>query len=384
MVTLALAANTHPVLRRAHGLYWIVTDISKAHYAVSAETSDRIILMLVLPMRARLGQTPHVAPVIGTSSALRPATFRPTFCSPDKLMMENGFTPMTITQSKKISACPSWLELSEDRRSFVYLEDRAEIIRKIFELSIGGLGSYAITNFLEKQGIPPFGSSPKWDHTTIDSMLRNRAVLGEYQPKSYAGGRSKGIPTGPPVPDYYPAVIDEDTFQKAQAARQQNLMTSRGRKGNDLANLFDGLTTCAYCGSEVRFLSSHPYKSLVCAKVLDENGCTKTAWSYQDFEANVLQFLAHPALLDSAEPSRKDELRSLVGHRPLGRRRRPLRPSLLHRPKSQKDRYAAYAFKQRGYPGESSGGCSCSTRRQRTVYELCLWDSAIYKGISTT
>lgn len=68
MVALALAANTHPVLRRAHGLYWMVIDISTAHYAVSAETSDRVKLVLVLPMRARLVQTPHVAPAIGTSS----------------------------------------------------------------------------------------------------------------------------------------------------------------------------------------------------------------------------------------------------------------------------------------------------------------------------
>jgi hypothetical protein len=336
-------------------------------------------------MRARLGQTPHVAPVIGTSSALRPATFRPTFCSPDKLMMENGFTPMTITQSKKISACPSWLELSEDRRSFVYLEDRAEIVRKIFELSIGGLGSYAITNFLEKQGIPPFGSSQKWDHTTIDSMLRNRAVLGEYQPKSYAGGRSKGIPTGPPVPDYYPAVIDEDTFQKAQAARQQNLMTSRGRKGNDLANLFGGLTTCAYCGSEVRFLSSHPYKSLVCAKVLDENGCTKTAWSYQDFEANVLQFLAHPALLDSAEPSRKDELRSLVGDIVrLGDDGDPyvLRYSIAL---SLRKIVTRLTLSSSGAtPGNRLADAAVRRDVKGRFYELRLWDSAIYKGISTT
>jgi hypothetical protein len=55
MVAQALAANTHPVLRRAHGLYWIVIDISTIHYAVSAETSDRVRLVLVLPMRARLG-----------------------------------------------------------------------------------------------------------------------------------------------------------------------------------------------------------------------------------------------------------------------------------------------------------------------------------------
>jgi hypothetical protein len=179
-------------------------------------------------------------------------------------------------------------------------------------------------------------------------MLRNRAVLGEYQPKSYAGGRSKGIPNGPPVPDYYPAVIDEDTFQKAQAARQQNLITSRGRKGNNLANLFDDLTTCAYCGSEVRFLSSHPYKSLVCAKVLDENGCTRTAWSYQDFEENVLEFLGPPCAPGLSRALAEGRA-SKFGwrHRPLGRRRRPLRHSLLHRPKSQKNRDAAHAFKQR-------------------------------------
>jgi hypothetical protein len=28
---------------------------------------------------------------------------------------------------------------------------------KIFELSIGGLGSYVIARFLEKQGVPPYG-----------------------------------------------------------------------------------------------------------------------------------------------------------------------------------------------------------------------------------
>jgi hypothetical protein len=58
---------------------------------------------------------------------------------------------------KKISACPSWLNLSEDRRSFIFLPDRAEVVKKIFELSIGGLGSYAIANVLNKQKVPPFG-----------------------------------------------------------------------------------------------------------------------------------------------------------------------------------------------------------------------------------
>ena len=141
---------------------------------------------------------------------------------------------------KKISACPSWLDLSEDRRSFIFVPKKAEIVQMIFQLSIGGLGSYAISDRLTRQNVAPFGPSQKWDHTTIDSMLRNRATVGEYQPKTYTGGSKKGVPVGAPIPGYYPAVIDEATFAAAQVARQRNLVVGRGRKGNNIANIFTG------------------------------------------------------------------------------------------------------------------------------------------------
>jgi hypothetical protein len=143
-------------------------------------------------------------------------------------------------------------------------------------------------------------------------MLRNRATLGEYQPKSYAGGSKKGVPTGPPVAYYYPAVIDEATFQAAQVARRQNLVSGRGRKGNNLANIFNGLATCAYCGSDVKFHSNGQAKSLICSTVLDNAGCTRTAWSYRDFEMNVLQFLSHPALPEQLSSEQKKILAQLV------------------------------------------------------------------------
>ena len=202
---------------------------------------------------------------------------------------------------KKISACPSWLDLSQDRSSFVYVPEKAETVRRIFELSIGGLGSYTIANQLNRQNVRPFSSSPKWDHTTIDSMLRNRATLGEHQPKSYSENKKRGRPVGPPIPNYYPAVIDEKTFQAAQNARRRHLATGRGRKGNDLANLFDGLTACGYCGNAVKFHSNGKYKSLVCAKVLEGSGCIRAGWSYKNFEQSVLHFLCHPALIDRQE-----------------------------------------------------------------------------------
>lgn len=210
---------------------------------------------------------------------------------------------------KKISACPSWLDLSEDRRSFVFVPEKADIVRKIFELSIGGLGSYAIADRLNRQNVPPFGPSPKWDNTTVDSMLRNRATFGEYQPKSWAGGSKKGVPNGSPISGYYPAVVDEATFQAAQVARQRHLASGRGRKGNNFANLFTGLTTCAYCGGVVKFHSHNESKSLICEQVLSDSGCIRTAWSYGNFESSVLYFLVHPAL---AERLTGDQQRIMV------------------------------------------------------------------------
>ncbi|WP_454650660.1 recombinase family protein [Bradyrhizobium liaoningense] len=204
---------------------------------------------------------------------------------------------MSLQSKKKISAAPSWLGLTDDRSAFVFLPERAAIVQKIFDLAIGGMGSYAIANYLDEQKVPTFTQSLNWDHTTIDYMLRNRATYGEYQPKSFAGDHKKGIPSGPPISNYYPSVIDKATFDAAQIARQQNL-AHRGRKGNDLANVFGGLCSCAYCGSEVIFHRIANVQVLVCEQVLNEGACSRSAWTYKDFETTVLAFLAHPALLE--------------------------------------------------------------------------------------
>jgi hypothetical protein len=191
---------------------------------------------------------------------------------------------------KKISAAPSWLGLSGDRESFLFQPERAEVVRQIFELAIGGMGSYAIANYLDEQKVPPFTQSSSWDH---------------------ASGHKKGIPNGPPIPNYYPAVIGKEMFEAAQIARRQNL-TNRGRKGNDLANIFGGLTTCAYCGSAVIFHRVTNIQVLVCEQELNDRGCSRTAWTYRDFEITVLAFLAHPALAERLQGEQRDQLLKLV------------------------------------------------------------------------
>jgi hypothetical protein len=214
--------------------------------------------------------------------------------------------------AKKLSACPSWLTLSDDRSSFVFMSDRADLVRKIFELSLSGLGCYTIAKQLNDQKRPPFGPSGRWDQSTIHNMLVSRATIGEHQPKQYRNGREDAV--GDPIPNYYPAVIGEDLFEAVQVARQKNSKFGRGRKGKHITNLFPNLITCAYCDGPVKFYSNGSDKSLICVKVFKKLGCRRMAWSCRDFENSffglVMRLHAEPA----TGTSERQALQKLVPH----------------------------------------------------------------------
>lgn len=198
----------------------------------------------------------------------------------------------TKIMPKKITNTPGWLALNEDRTAFVYLPDRAEVVREIFDLSIGGLGGYSIAKLLNSRNVRAFGTSGRWDQSTIHNMLTSRATVGEYQRKQVIEG--KEYPVGRPISGYYPPVIDEKTFEAAQIARRRNSLSGRGRKGRVITNLFAGLTKCAYCNSPVKFHRNGPSKSLICAKVLDGLNCFRFGWPYHDFEQSFFAFFHEP------------------------------------------------------------------------------------------
>jgi hypothetical protein len=211
---------------------------------------------------------------------------------------------------KKLSGCPGWLELSEDRTSFIFMPDRAEIVRRIFELSIAGLGGYTIAKQFNVKRVPPFGPSPKWDQSTIHNLLRNRATIGEHQPKQYRN--RKEFPVGDPISNYYPPVIEESLFQAAQVARRKNLASGRGRKGRFITNIFAGLPTCAYCASPIKFHSNGNAKSLICASLISGRVCYRMAWSYRDFENSFLEFVKNLRSDLTIEQSEREAVEDLI------------------------------------------------------------------------
>ncbi|RVD46068.1 recombinase family protein, partial [Mesorhizobium sp. M8A.F.Ca.ET.023.02.2.1] len=45
-----------------------------------------------------------------------------------------------VSEKKLTGLCPAWLELSEDRKNFHVIDDRAQVVRRIFEDSASGQG----------------------------------------------------------------------------------------------------------------------------------------------------------------------------------------------------------------------------------------------------
>jgi integrase len=196
-------------------------------------------------------------------------------------------------ERKLTAKCPGWLRLSLDKKKFDILPNRAELVTRIFEETAAGIGLYSIARRLNEAETAPFGRSKGWHTSSISKILTGRAVLGEFQPHRLVNGRQ--IAEGEPIKDYFPAIIPEELYYRAQAARNQLRLNGAGRRGSNVSNLFSGLVKCAYCRARMRFenkgTGSRGGTFLACDSARRGLGCEKTRWRYSDFEASFLAFV---------------------------------------------------------------------------------------------
>jgi DNA invertase Pin-like site-specific DNA recombinase len=220
--------------------------------------------------------------------------------------------------------CPYWLKLNLDRTGFEVIKARAAVVKRIFEATANGTGSHALEKQLNAghDRVPTFGKSKWWNRSYILKILANRAVLGEYQTFKLSP-EGKRIEEGPPNENYFPRIIEEDLFYRAQVGKANRRVQARGRKGTYFTNLFSGLASCAYCGSRMTVQNKGQLpkggRYLVCSAKTRGLDCVATAWNYDQFEKSFLVFVEQidlPSLIDHADSERKlldESIQSLEG-----------------------------------------------------------------------
>jgi DNA invertase Pin-like site-specific DNA recombinase len=167
--------------------------------------------------------------------------------------------------------CPAWIKAKAGEKA-VLIEEHANIVCRIFDLAAQGYGAKTIVRMLIAEKRTAFTRTGKWTPEYITSILKNRAVLGYYQPhKLFIQAREGGkkvhvrVPVGEEILMYPPAI----TMAQWEAARTQvdaknrNLGKPVGvRQGGNVNSILSPLVYDADLGRLMNFYQKkgdHPY-----------------------------------------------------------------------------------------------------------------------------
>lgn len=213
---------------------------------------------------------------------------------------------------KMTARCPGWLRLTANREEFEVIEERAKIVRRIFNEVNSGLGTYTIVRQLNAENVPTFSKGKRkrkngierdsrWALSTVNSIIKSPAVIGNFQPKKLVNG--KRTPESELKLGYFPRIISDAVYEAAQRIRFSRMTNpsdgqkgSGGRKGKHYANLFSKLAICSCCDQPMTYLNKgKPPKGqayLTCSDALYNRGCPINGrWRYDHFEDAFLKFV---------------------------------------------------------------------------------------------
>ncbi len=154
---------------------------------------------------------------------------------------KNFATPIT-------RECPRWLKVSDDGKSYELLPDKVASIRYVYELRKSGLGASAIANRCNENSLPVPGKGQMWHTSLINRLIKNRALIGEYQPHKTDEEHNR-VPDGPPIKAFYPPAIDLGLFETVQQLNQKAGEFPKRRSLTN-RNFLNGIFFCS-CGAKL-------------------------------------------------------------------------------------------------------------------------------------
>ena len=144
---------------------------------------------------------------------------------------------------------PPWLKVNANKTGFEFRPERVAIVKRIVQLIKEGKGKREIARMLDAEKVRTWGADKNWKteetkkwakvwrENYILEMVKSRALVGELRTLQR---RESG---GEVIKNYYPAVIDEATWQSIQPKK---IKTFNAGPQTDANNLFAGLLHDGY------------------------------------------------------------------------------------------------------------------------------------------
>ncbi|MHA6253194.1 recombinase family protein [Oceanobacillus sp. CAU 1775] len=218
-------------------------------------------------------------------------------------------------------------------------EDRAWVIRRIFDLYVNErIGYNGISTILGREGILTATGKQYWKPMHLRSVLRNPVYKGVVSFNNtkviVVNGKKKKVKRNPEevvwVPNAHPAIIDEETLDKAELIMQENRQSPKVRLDFEPQPLA-GLIVCSSCENKMqRQYSTQKYKKkngdistyhkefMICL------GC-KVYMKYRAIEEEILRILEED-FIEVKEDVLRSRLEELIDIENI-RQRKQLDPS---------------------------------------------------------
>lgn len=200
-------------------------------------------------------------------------------------------------ENRRLTArCPYWLKPSEGTVGFEFIPERVEVVKRIFKMSLDGVGNATIVKTFNTEGVPPFSEKTDgWQNSYVQKILESPAVYGELHLKLQRDGEV--TPHGV-IENYYPSIMTKEEWRLVADSRAARRTRGGVSKGENLSNLFSGLLKCGYCGgsmnmggyTQTRHGARRETKYIACSTGRRGMGCKFIQWEYTDFEYQVLRF----------------------------------------------------------------------------------------------
>lgn len=212
-----------------------------------------------------------------------------------------------------------WLSWNTILKRYEPIPDRVWLVHEMFRLRLAGYGKGAVAKMFNERAAndaryAPWSTSrtpPKnWTATAIGRVVQDRAVVGYVQYHLHPRGAERKVATGEPL-KVYPAIVDEETWARANDTRVENQLRHQGR-GRAVSNLLGPLAKCKVCGGAMQPLGSSRIRMrkdgsrtqhyfLYCqnAKMTKGVQCTnQRGWPYAGVERPIIERLLSLAIDD--------------------------------------------------------------------------------------
>lgn len=138
-------------------------------------------------------------------------------------------------------------------------EEQATVVRRIFEMYIGGWGFGKIAKALNAEGIPAYKGG-KWSAGRIGGLMKNEKFTGSaLLQKKYTEShltkkqvRNRGEKEQYFAEDTHPAIIDAAIFDKAQRIMQERAERVNARDTSQNRYPYSGKILCEQCGKRYK------------------------------------------------------------------------------------------------------------------------------------